>query len=139
MSAVSAARRAEVMARAGYRCEYSHLPTRGQVATFPIDHILPRTAGGTSELDNLALACPHCNAHKWAAQDAADPETGENAPFFNPRHHAWDQHFEWSPDRTGELLGKTAIGRATVLGLRINDADMIQLRLFLAEVGVIQV
>jgi 5-methylcytosine-specific restriction endonuclease McrA len=45
-----------VVARAGARCEYCHLPTRGQVATFPIDHVLPRSRGGETILDNLALA-----------------------------------------------------------------------------------
>ena len=33
-----------------------------------IDHIIPRSAGGTEDLDNLALACWHCNGHlkgKW--------------------------------------------------------------------------
>lgn len=67
MSAFSEVRWAEVARRADYRCEYCHLPTRGQVATFPIDHIQPKSVGGSNELDNLALTCPHCNAHKGTA------------------------------------------------------------------------
>jgi 5-methylcytosine-specific restriction endonuclease McrA len=50
-----------VVARADGRCEYCHLLTRGQVATFPIDQVLPRSSGGETILDNLALACPHWN------------------------------------------------------------------------------
>jgi hypothetical protein len=40
MSVVSDAVREVIVVRAGHRCEYCHLPTRGQVATFPIDGIL---------------------------------------------------------------------------------------------------
>jgi HNH endonuclease len=54
----SEATRAAVVARAGHRCEYCHLPTRGQVGTFPIDHVTPRSLAGATVLDNLALACP---------------------------------------------------------------------------------
>ncbi len=122
--------------RARQRCEYCHLPTRGQVATFPIDHVVPKSAGGTNELDNLALTCPHCNARKWTDSDGPDPSTGKLARFFHSRRDTWADHFEWSPDRPGELLGKTPTGRATVAGLRINDPDMMELRLLLAEAGL---
>lgn len=134
MSAFSDSRRAEVTARAGHRCEYCHLPTRGQVATFPIDHVIPRTAGGTTALDNLALTCPHCNAHKWTAVGGTDPDTGEAAWLFHPRQDEWDDHFEWVT--TGVLAGRTAVGRATIAGLRMNDPGMIELRTLLAELGL---
>jgi hypothetical protein len=29
-----------------------------QVATFPVDHIIPVASNGKTELENLALACP---------------------------------------------------------------------------------
>jgi hypothetical protein len=128
--------RAAVVACAGDCCEYCRLPTRGQVATFPVDHINPRTAGGTSELSNLALACPHCNGHKWAAVDGRDSASGERVRLFNPRLDSWGEHFGWSSDETGRLIAKTAIGRATVERLRMNDADMISLRRLLAELGL---
>jgi hypothetical protein len=136
VSAFSEVRRAQVTDRAGHRCEYCHLPTRGQVATFPIDHITPRSGGGTNDVSNLALTCPHCNAHKWTAAEGPDPEGGETVALFNPRSDNWDDHFAWSAERPGELVGLTATGRATVAALRINDPDMIALRLLLAEVGL---
>src|SRR5205823_5397281 len=94
VSAFSEVRRAEVAGRAGHRCEYCHLPTRGQVATFPIDHVIPRGRGGATDLDNLALTCPHCNAHKWTAVEGPDPDTGETVRFFHPRQDTWTDHFE---------------------------------------------
>lgn len=133
MSAFSEVRRAEVAARAGHRCEYCHLPTRGQVATFPIDHVIPRGRGGTTEVENLALTCPHCNAHKWTAVDGPDPNTGETVRFFHPRRDVWADHFAWPADHAGELVGRTPVGRATIAALRINDPDMIALRALLAE------
>jgi hypothetical protein len=136
VSAFSPARRELVTARAGNKCEYCHLPTRGQVATFPIDHVLPRADGGSNDPDNLALTCPHCNAHKWTASIGPDTDTGKAARFFNPRRENWDDHFAWSGDQLGELLGLTPTGRATIAGLKINDADMIQLRALLAELGL---
>ena len=136
MSAFSPVRRDEVMARAGFRCEYCHLPTRGQVATFPIDHVIPKNAGGTNDPSNLALTCPHCNAHKWTATAGPDPETGTDGRFFHPRVDSWDEHFAWSADERGELIGKTATGRATIAALRINDVGMVELRVLLAEVDL---
>ena len=122
--------------RAGHRCEYCHLPTRGQVATFPIDHIVSRRAGGTTDLENLALTCPHCNAYKWTAAEGIDPETGETVRFFHPRRESWADHFEWSAARPGELVGRTPTGRATIAGLEINDPEMIALRVLLSELGL---
>lgn len=133
MSAFSDAVRGRVAVRAGHRCEYCRLPTRGQVATFPIDHVVPRSEGGPSDEGNLALCCPHCNAHKWTATAGRDPDTGRIAPFFHPRTDAWDDHFEWSSAEVGVLVGRTPSGRATILGLRINDADMVELRRLLVE------
>jgi hypothetical protein len=136
VSAFSESRRTEVVVRAGQRCEYCHLPTRGQVATFPIDHVRPKAVGGTTDTANLALTCPHCNAHKWSDTDGGDPNTGRPARYFHPRQDRWEEHFRWSADGSAEIVGLTPVGRATVIGLRMNDADMVALRRLLAEVGL---
>jgi hypothetical protein len=136
VSVVPEAVRAAVVARAASRCEYCHLPIRGQVATFPVDHVTPRTAGGTDDPANLALACPRCNGHKWAATESTDPDTGVAAALFNPRSDSWEQHFRWSSVAPGQLIPHTPVGRATVERLRMNDPNMIALRRLLAELGV---
>lgn len=38
-----------------------------------IEHILPRTAGGTDQIENLALACASCNASKGIRIDHLPP------------------------------------------------------------------
>ncbi|SRR5579875_437370 len=128
--------RAAVVARADGRCEYCHLPTRGQVATVPVDHILPRSSGGETTLDNLALACPHCNAHKWPHTTAIDPLSGATMSLFNPRRQLWLDHFQWSVQEVGVLEGKTPSGRATIAQLQINDPDMVAIRQLLATLGL---
>jgi uncharacterized Zn-finger protein len=40
---------------------------------------------GTTEAENLALACPYCNRAKGTDLGSIDPETGKLTPFFNPR------------------------------------------------------
>lgn len=47
--------------RASDICEYCLLPQFMQEATFHIDHIRPRAAGGRTTLGNLALACVTCS------------------------------------------------------------------------------
>jgi hypothetical protein len=103
------------------------------VATFPIDHVVPKSAGGTTDPANLALACPHCNAHKWEQVTTADPATGEPAPLFHPRRDDWAAHFTWA---TGKLIGRTPTGRATVAALAVNAPDMVELRRLLADLGL---
>lgn len=88
--------REAVFERAGGLCEYCHVSQASQVATFPVDHIVPVSSGGRTELDNLALACPRCNAAKWLHAAAPDPVSGEMVRLFHPRHDNWSDHFQWS-------------------------------------------
>ena len=136
MTVFSDAMRKDVVARAGDRCEYCHLPTAGQVATFPIDHLIPRDQGGRTELDNLAMACPRCNGHKWKHSEAVDPVTNQSVALFNPRTDRWPEHFAWSSHDIGTLEGLTPIGRATIVRLQINHAHQLTIRKLLASVGL---
>lgn len=85
MSVIPARLRRDVIRRAGGRCEYCGLSQIGQEATFHIDHVIPRQAGGPTTADNLALACVSCSLRKEARRSATDPDTGRAAPLFNPR------------------------------------------------------
>ncbi|MBM3239161.1 HNH endonuclease [Candidatus Poribacteria bacterium] len=46
-----------VRARARYCCEYCQSQEHYVGEEFTIDHIIPRSRGGTDVLDNLCLAC----------------------------------------------------------------------------------
>ena len=58
-------RTAELGERANYRCEYCGLDLLGSVESYKlwgIDHIIPISAGGDpDDINNLAVACRHCN------------------------------------------------------------------------------
>jgi hypothetical protein len=108
----------------------------GQVATFPVDHIIPQTSGGLTIPENLALACPHCNAHKWSHTDGIDPDGGGTSRLFNPRTDTWSGHFEWSRDGNLEIIGLTPIGRATVTRLQMNAPDVLIARRLLTQLGI---
>jgi 5-methylcytosine-specific restriction endonuclease McrA len=94
-SKIPLAQRARVAEAAGYQCGYCQ--TQEIVIGMPlvIDHIIPEIAGGTSEDQNLWLACRRCNEFKGAQTSATDPETGEQMPLFNPRTLVWSTHFVW--------------------------------------------
>jgi hypothetical protein len=132
MSDIPAVLRDEVVLRAGDRCEYCGLSQAGQEAAFHVDHVVPRVAGGPTELSNLALACVSCSLRKWARRSAPDPATGEEAPLFSPRDQAWEDHFRWEG---AVVVPLTATGRATVAALAMNRPLAVAIRLEEAERG----
>jgi hypothetical protein len=117
----------QIRQRANGLCEYCHAIEEWQYVRFTIDHIQPRSQGGSDDLKNLALACFHCNRKKYDKNSAIDPETGIESQLFNPRYDCWDEHFIWSSDRL-RLLGLTPIGRATVLALECNRDRLVSIR-----------
>jgi hypothetical protein len=123
-----------VVRRAGNRCEYCRLSQEFQVATFPVDHVLPVVLGGSTQLDNLALACPRCNAEKWTHTEAADPVSGARLPLFNPRTQNWADHFRWSTSDPTLIEPLTPIGRATVDLLGLNSNPHLTVRRWLIAI-----
>ena len=108
----------------------------GQIAWFSIDHIVPRSRGGETESNNLGLACPRRNGHKWAFEFGVDPATGNRVAFFDPRRQAWSDHFRWSETEELEIEGITPCGRATVERLKMNDVEIVGIRRVLVKLGV---
>jgi 5-methylcytosine-specific restriction endonuclease McrA len=123
----------EVRERAGNICEYCLLPQDSQEATFHIDHVVPRSRGGPTILDNLALACVTCSLRKAARHRVRDPHTGRSVPLFNPRTDTWSRHFSFT--KGGRIVGLTSTGRATVRSLGMNRAAIVPLRRELLKLG----
>jgi len=124
----------QVRDRASYLCEYCHASEQWQYVKFTVDHILPVSLDGTDRLENLALACFHCNRRKTNRLTAVDPESEETVPLFNPRQHSWREHFVWSVDKL-QVIGSTTIGRATIAALDLNRERIIRIRAADLEVG----
>lgn len=100
---------------------------------FHIDHIVARQHGGQAVLENLALACLHCNRHKGPNIAGSDPNTGELIRLFNPRVDLWSEHFRWN---NAALGARTATGRVTIQVLAINEPDFLAIREALIREGV---
>lgn len=112
--------RRRVRERAKNRCEYCLSHQDYIMGWLQVDHILPVAKGGANTADNLCLACELCNQYKWIQTEAIDPESQQTAPLYNPRLQPWSEHFRW--DAAGvEIQGITAVGRATVLALQLNN------------------
>jgi hypothetical protein len=90
------------------------------MARLEIEHIIPLAKGGSNDEENLWLACPICNGHKSDKTNAVDPQTGDRVPLFNPRTQIWSEHFSWIDDGL-RIVGRTPVGRATVIALRLSD------------------
>lgn len=131
MSVPAALSRA-VVRRAGNRCEYCGLSQAGQEAQFHVDDVEPVASGGLTVSENLALACVSCSLRKGARVELVDPKTGKLAAVFNPRRQRWSDHFEW---RGSRVFGKTPVGRAAVVGLKLNRALALAIRSEEAERG----
>ena len=109
-----------VRRRANYLCEYCHSPERISTTRFTVDHLIPKSIGGSDELSNLALACRRCNERRYNFVAGYDLETKAIVPLFNPREQIWSEHFIWTEDGL-KIIGITATGRATCNHLDLND------------------
>jgi HNH endonuclease len=123
-----------VIARAQGCCEYCLSQMRYSTHSFAIEHIIPKHHGGKTIANNLALSCQGCNNHKHIKIKARDPLTHKLVALFHPRRQQWFEHFTWSSDYL-EIIGLTPTGRATVRALRLNRAEVINLRRILVAFG----
>ena len=94
--------RRNIAIRDNSTCQYCGMVL--ETAEYTIDHVLPRTRGGTSVWTNLALACVQCNKRK---SDRTPHEAGlalrqkpaapnQFDPRFNFRLHIHVLRPEWS-------------------------------------------
>jgi HNH endonuclease len=129
---IRVALRRHVRERAEERCEYCLLHQDDVPMSHHIDHILLRKHGGQTVSTNLALACLDCNRWKGSDLSAIDPATGMATLLFNPRVQVWHEHFVL---KGAQIIGLTAVGRATAALLRFNDPRRVLERRVLIGVG----
>lgn len=117
---VPANTREQVRDRANNCCEYCLIPETNEIyLPFHAEHIKPEAYGGETTEANLAWACASCNLSKHDKTAHVDPQTENPALLFNPRLQNWGEHFEMK--ESGEIIGKTETGRATVDALKMNE------------------
>jgi hypothetical protein len=122
---MDAATRDLVHRRADRRCEYCGLRQEHSELRHHVEHVIAKQHGGSEDVGNLALACHRCNLHKGPNLTGIDPETGQLTPLFHPRRDRWSEHFVVEGVR---ITGLSAVGRATVQVLDLNDARRLELR-----------
>lgn len=121
-----------VTTRANSVCEYCLIAEADAYFRFQVEHIISRKHGGSSELENLALACVFCNRYKGSDIASLTPETGELIRFYNPRIDRWREHFRLDGVVVEPL---TNIGEATVRILQMNHVDQLSERQVLNRRG----
>jgi HNH endonuclease len=119
--------------RARGQCEYCLLPEQFSSAPFEIDHVIAEQHGGRPVPGNLAMACFADNHHKGPNLAGVDPKTGQRVWLFHPRRQKWSRYFRWDGP---ELIGRTPVGRATVVTLQINAPHRIAQQAALIAEGV---
>lgn len=117
----------EVASRAGKICEYCRAPEMPSNFLFEVEHIIPLSLDGETELENLALACRSCNIFKSNYLSGVDDESAETERLFNPRRDDWEEHFRINSE-TLEIEALTKIGRGTINRLRLNNPLQIRAR-----------
>ncbi|MBS1252799.1 MAG: CRISPR-associated endonuclease Cas9 [Anaerolineales bacterium] len=119
--------REQLLAADDQRCAYCHTTEANTGQPMTVDHIVPQAQGGPTTFDNLCYACRRCNEFKGSATAGHDPLTGETIVLFNPRTRAWTDHFSWDASET-HIVGLTAVGRATVIALNMNNEVIVDAR-----------
>lgn len=123
---MNAATRRLVRQRAEDRCEYCQLPqSAAPFLTFHVEHIRAQQHIEDDSLENLALACPHCNLHKGPNLTSIDPDSREVVELYNPRTQTWTDHFELDG---ASIVGLTPSGRVTVRLLHMNAEEQVEIR-----------
>ena len=131
---VTAQQKKAVAERAQGCCEYCRSQARFAIQPFSVEHIIPRSHGGNTTLDNLALSCQGCNNHKYNKTEAKDSLSGNVVSLYHPRQQRWSEHFAWNDDFT-IVIGLTPTGRATVETLQLNREGVVNLRHVLYMMG----
>ena len=123
-----------VRERAGECCEYSLIPEAMTWALHTIDHIIAEKHGGTTTLENLALACTLCNSRKGSDLTSIDEQTGAIVPLFHPRRDRWIDHFQL----VGAASNRDRQGHCTARLLRFNDSERVAERELLVAIGSVR-
>ena len=124
-----------VSQRAAHHCEYCRAPEAIFNFPFEIEHIIPLSQNGTDDEANLALSCRSCNIHKTDRLTGFDETTQTEVRLFHPRRDRWEEHFRMEPE-TASIQGMTAVGRATVMLLQMNNSIQLAARSRWLQIGL---
>lgn len=126
---VSQTLRESVRALYDFRCGYCGVAETESGGQLEIDHFRPRSRGGKDTMDNLVYACQTCNRFKGGYWPV--PEASVDLKLLHPQQDDLSAHIGSLPDAW--LIGLTKRGWFHIQRMRLNRAQLIQLRLRRAE------
>lgn len=91
-----------------------------QGATFPLEHIIPRCRGGSSEPENLAWACPSCNLRKSNRVEVQLSDEDEPLPLFI---HACTDGISISNGTSIKSLGSHSLVAQQLMPLHLTRSE----------------
>jgi hypothetical protein len=124
---ITTAIKKRIRERAGNSCGYCLTQQQYVPLSLELEHVIPKAKGGSDDEDNIWLACRSCNLYKADQTEAIDNETQKLVTLFNPIQQKWTDHFNWSDDGL-RIVGISAIGRATVTALQLNNVYALTVR-----------
>jgi 5-methylcytosine-specific restriction endonuclease McrA len=74
-TSISPQLRLKVAESSQHRCCYCLSQEDNSGLKYTVDHIIPESLGGETEVDNMCLACWDCNLYKQNRISAIDPES----------------------------------------------------------------
>ena len=125
--AISPTLRDFIIERDKHQCTYCLTSEYNCGLRMHVDHIIAESQDGPTIPDNLCAACFSCNVHKQDKDHGIDPLTGNLSALFNPNHQRWAEHFSWDESKS-QIIGSTALGRATVVTLHMNNPTVVRAR-----------
>lgn len=118
--------------RANFVCEYCLIAEEDSYFRHQIEHIISLKHAGSSESENLAFSCVHCNRNKGSDIASISATTQEIVRLFNPRTDRWQIHFRLE----GVIIkSNSEIADVTISILQMNSDDRIAERLILQRTG----
>lgn len=129
---IGAELRRQVIQRAANCCEYCLIHEDDTFFGCQIDHIISEKHGGTTDSENLALACSFCNWHKGSDIGSLTID-GLYIRFFNPRTDYWLDHFSL---QNSVIEPISPIDAVTAKIFQFNTNERIIERQSLMEVGL---
>jgi len=124
---LQSALRQQLLEADDHRCVYCQTTQFSSGYPMVVDHIIPSSKGGATVFENLCFACHRCNEFKGSTTEVEDSLTESIVALFHPRRQQWADHFAW--DATGiRVEGLTAIGRVTVIALKMNNEVILTAR-----------
>lgn len=139
--AVSKRTRFEVFKRDSFKCQYCG--RAAPEAILHVDHIKPKSKGGTATIDNLITACDTCNLGKGAVpldDRSVIERQRKQLEKLNERRQQLEMMLQWREELAGLKDREVDIARqhfeATAPGFFVSESGQSEIKRWLKKFGL---